>query len=155
MGAVAFAVAVIMTAVVGVSFMGAVGAFRYVSFTADGADLFALVCAVAVMWYGWVVFAAALFPGRGNAMIGISWGFALVMPGLSAVPFPDVVHQVLHALTFLDPVAYLGSFGSDSHGSDSVLGISSIGVRTLTALVIGIVAIAAGTRIWATREVTA
>ncbi|HZO95617.1 MAG TPA: hypothetical protein VFB22_17845 [Candidatus Baltobacteraceae bacterium] len=150
--AAGLAIAAVMGLVIALSVVGALGGFPYVTFGPDTAVHVVLALCVAVMWYGWVLLAAALFPGRGNAMIGVSWAFALFVPGLALMPLPTLFHDIAVAITYLDPLAYLGSNGPES---DNLLVFTSPGIRAAAALLIGVVAVAVGTRLWATREVTA
>lgn len=105
----------------------------------------------AVMWYGLVVFVSALLPGRGNAVAGGSWAYALIVPGLAHVPFPPLLHQVTVALNYLNPLMYLKSSGGG--GGDIVF--ASGGGTLAIAWIVGIACIAAGAYIWSKREVKA
>jgi hypothetical protein len=111
----------------------------------------------AVMWYGSIVLIAAVLPGHAARIVGASWAYALIVPGLAAIPFPAPLHLIVVALNFLNPLAYLSH-----HSNDSSVQISSgptipgtISEHALVAWTIGIVAIAIGTQIWARREVPA
>ena len=150
--AAGYAIASVMGMVVALSFLGSVNMFRYVSFGSEDAMNIVLAITVAIMWYGWVLFAGALFPGRGNAMIGVSWAFALIMPSIALMPLPTLMHDLALGITYLDPLAYVGSSSEHSSG---LLTFTSVGMRTLVSFAIGVVAIVAGTGLWATREVTA
>jgi|GEM_PF-6127482 len=149
----AFAVllAAAMGAVVAFSLMGAFGATRFLTFDPASLAYVGLAAAVAVMLYGWVVFVASLVPGRGNAVVGVCWAFAIFVPGLVELPVSGLLHAIAVGLAWLDPIAYIGSIGGDAQ-SNIIPGSES--VRAGVAFAIGVLAIAVGTRIWATREVT-
>ena len=128
------------------------GLASYITFQSNAVNVVFLAFGCAVMWYGLVVLLTALLPGRGNAIAGASWAYVLIVPGLSKIPFPAALHQVMVALNYLNPLAYIGSIGSSR--PDSVIA-GSQGAHIAAVWVIGIAAVAIGTRLWATREVPA
>lgn len=131
------------------------GVLPYVTLQAgEGPTLLAVVLGCAAMWYGLVVLAAALAPGRAGTIVGLSWAFALVIPALAHSGFPAPFNAIFAALQYLDPLAYVGSLGS-SHGNVSPLGMEPMGLRAAVSWAIGLAALAIGTRIWAAREVPA
>ena len=111
----------------------------------------ALVFGAAVMWYGLVVLVTTLLPGRGNAIAGASWGYALIVPGLASIPFPPLLHQAMVALNYLNPMAYIGNQGSSSH--PLIAGTAE--QHAIAAWLIGLVAVAVATQLWTKREVPA
>jgi hypothetical protein len=113
-------------------------------------DWFLLPLGCAVMWYGLVLLVSMLLPGRAGAIAGGSWAYALIVPGLSQIPFPPLLHQVVFALNYINPMAYIGT--SSKNGTFLP---GSPDAHTIAVWLIGIAAIAAGTRLWATREVPA
>ena len=132
------------------------GLTKYLVWGAEGFTFFVLPIGCAVMWYGLVVLCSALFPGRGNAVAGVSWAYALIVPGLSQIPFPPLIHQVMLGLNYINPLAYLGNtnFDVSVHTSGGILAGSATD-HTIAAWLIGMAALAVGTRLWASREVSA
>ncbi|GAC1572575.1 MAG: hypothetical protein NVS3B7_03340 [Candidatus Elarobacter sp.] len=137
------------------------GINKYFVFSTNLLHEVLIAFACAVMWYGLIVFFSALMPLCANVVVGISWAYALIVPGLAQIPFPTPVHVVLVALTYLDPLAYLGhdsvTVSSDttvSAGTHSTIAGSG-NEHVVAAFLIGLAAIAIGTRIWSTREVPA
>ena len=144
----------ILTAII-----AAFGGIGYLGSPSDALVVVGLVGAVMVMWYGLVTLATTLFPARGGAIVGISWAAFIVTPAVARIPFPQPVSGLLHALLFLDPMAYLtGIHGSISFGSDesdtSAL-IFSVGLRSAVAAVIGIIALAAAIQVWNRKDAVA
>jgi ABC-type transport system involved in multi-copper enzyme maturation permease subunit len=141
----------IFTVVVALLTLVILGLLQYVTPShGSWAELPALA-GVAVMWYGLVVFVSALLPGRGNAVAGGSWAYALIVPGLTQVPFPPLLHQVTVALNYLNPLTYLESSG----GRRGDIVFAHGGATLAVAWTIGIACIAAGAYIWSKREVKA
>jgi hypothetical protein len=103
-----------------------------------------------LMWYAMISVAAARLPGRGPLLAGLSWG---VFPAITALAlahnFPVWLHDVLYALNYLDPMAWMG--GTTPQGNSSFLPFSVWG-RVLGTWSIAIVALAASVRLWSTRE---
>ena len=142
----------LFTVAVGVLTLLILGLLQYVAPGQQSWKHLPAMAGVAVMWYGLVVFVSALLPGRGNAVAGASWAYALIVPGLTQMPFPPLVHQVTVALDYLNPLMYLQSHGARegevvfAYGGGAVLAI---------AWAIGIVCTAAGAYLWATRDAKA
>jgi hypothetical protein len=128
----------------------AIGIGKYLTFGDHVALSVLLVLGAAVMWYGLVVLVTTLLPGRGAAIAGGSWGYALIVPGLAHIPFPPLLHQVMVALNYLNPMAYLGQ------GSGSRELIAGSGEQHVIAVwLIGLAAVAIATQVWTKREVPA
>jgi hypothetical protein len=127
----------------------AIGIGKYVSFGHDVAGAVLLVFGAAVMCYGLVVFVTTLLPGRGSAIAGGSWGYALIVPGLASIPFPPLLHQAMVALNYLNPMAYIGNQGSGSHPLIAGSGEQ----HAIATWLIGLAALAIATQIWTKREV--
>jgi ABC-type transport system involved in multi-copper enzyme maturation permease subunit len=158
-------VAWLFTGAVVVIGIAALGLARYLTFR-DASDLTSflpLVLGCALMWYGLVLLASMFVPGRGNAIVGGSWAYALFVPGLAAIPFPPLLHKVMVALSYLDPLVYLSvhdaAGGTRSAvvqtGNNGALIGGSASLHTLITWAVAVVAVAVGTRIWAVREVPA
>ena len=128
----------------------AIGVEKYLSFDNHVASAAMLVIGAAVMWYGLVVLVTTLLPGRGNAIAGGSWGYALIVPGLAQIPFPPLLHQVMVALNYINPMVYIGQ-GS---GARSLLPGSG-DQHAIATWLIGLAAIAIATQLWTKREVPA
>lgn len=152
----AMLVAWLATAVAVVIGIVALGLSKYFVYGTEGFTFIVLPFGCAVMWYGLIVLISALFPGRGSAVVGASWAYALIIPGLSQIPFPPLIHQVMLGLNYVNPLAYLGNlnFGSNVPSSRGILAGSATD-HTIAAWLIGLAALAIGTRIWASREVSA
>lgn len=135
----------------------ALGLGKYVVYDTVGLSMIGLVLGCAAMWYGLIVFFAALVPGRGGAVAGFSWGYALVVPAISLIGFPPVIRTAIGLLNYLSPLAYLGSTAVDSNGGmSSQTLIAGTGLEhTIATWAIGAVALVAGAYIWSKREVPA
>jgi hypothetical protein len=129
----------------------ATGLGKYITFGSRDFVFLALVFGAAVMWYGLVVLLTTLLPGRGGAIAGGSWGYALIVPGLAAIPFPTALHQVMVALNYLNPMAYIGNRSSESH---SII-IGTLPQHAVATWLIGLAAVAIATQLWTRREVPA
>ena len=104
----------------------------------------------ALMWYAVISVAAARLPGRGPLIAGLAWGVFPVLAGLyHAASFPLWLHDVIYALNFLNPMAWLG--GTTPQGNSSIIPLSLWG-RVLGESAIAIVALIASVRLWSTRE---
>ena len=103
-----------------------------------------------LMWYAMISVAAARLPGRGPLLAGLSWG---VFPAVTALAmahnFPIWLHDILYALNYLDPMAWMG--GTTPQGNSSFLPFSIWG-RIMGTWTIAIVALVASVRLWSTRE---
>ena len=140
------------------------GGLAYLNFDRSVWDIVIVFGAATVMWYGLIVAAAALFPGRGPMIAGASWAFAFVVSGLLTAPFPAALHALIVALSYLDPIVYIGSVGDTSspHAKAAVsvmFGQSPMSlpgnVRVLLALALGALFLTFGTQLWSKREIPA
>ncbi len=148
------AVAWILGLVVSAIVFAVLGTFKDIVVGYDFVPSLVALMAVAVMWYGMIVLVASLFPGRGNTVVWAAWAYALFVPGLYAIPLPPLGHAVTVALNYIDPLTYISHLGADSGHRNPILPADDL-THALIAFSIGIVALAIGTRLWATREVTA
>jgi hypothetical protein len=116
---------------------------------------FALGMGGAAMWYGLVSVAAARLEGHGARVAALSWAVFLIGGGVIAAPVPDLLHYVIVALNYLNPLAWLGDLSSSGvhagGGIHSVLHLDPW-ARALGAWAIALVAIVASTKLWSTRE---
>ncbi|HTJ28602.1 MAG TPA: hypothetical protein VMA36_20785 [Candidatus Limnocylindria bacterium] len=103
-----------------------------------------------LMWYGLVTLVSVRFPERCGMIAGLSWVAFLVLGGLWNASFPPLIHGLIVALNYLNPIAYFGNFGSDVQ--QQIIPLSGT-LRTLIAWCIGIAALAGTIRLWSTREV--
>lgn len=142
----------------------ALGLWPYVTATSQsgGAWDAPLAFGCAVMWYGLVVLCTVLVPGRGTAIAGASWAYVLFVPALAAIPFPPLLHSVMAALNWLNPLAYLSTRSNrhDGMGAHIDLGsgapiAGSTTVHLMVVWLIGLVAVAIAARLWTVREVPA
>jgi hypothetical protein len=127
------------------------GIGKYLTFGDHVGTYGLLVFGAGVMWYGLVVLVTTLLPGRGAAIAGASWGYALIVPGLASIPFPPLLHQIMVGLNYLNPMAYIGNQGSSSHAIIP----GSHEQHAVAAWLIGLVAVAIATQVWTKREVPA
>jgi hypothetical protein len=104
----------------------------------------------ALMWYAVISVAAARLPGRGPLLAGVAWGLFPILAGLYHVQwFPIWLHDVVYALNFLNPMAWLG--GTTPQGNSSIIPFSPWG-RVLGEYVIAVALLVASVRLWSTRE---
>ena len=82
----------------------------------------------ALMWYAVISGVAARLPGRGPLIAGLAWGVFPVLAGLfHAHSFPIWLHDVIYALNFLNPMAWLG--GTTPQGNSSILPFGVLDAR--------------------------
>ncbi|HEV3088187.1 MAG TPA: hypothetical protein VGX96_13270 [Candidatus Elarobacter sp.] len=141
----------IFTLAVALAALAVLGLARYIEPGSQSWTSIPLILGVAVMWYGLVLFVSAVFPGHPARIAGASWAYALIVPALTHVPFPPLLHQVTVALNYLNPLSYLQS--SSRPGGDMVFANGMAGMYVAWA--IGIACVVAGTYLWANREVKA
>ena len=103
----------------------------------------------ALMWYAVVSVIAARLPGRGPLLAGLSWAVFLILTGLVHAHFPVWLHDVIYALNYLNPTAWLG--GMTPQGNSSILPYS-VWTRTICEWLIAIALLIASVRLWSTRE---
>ena len=131
--------------------MALFGVLSFVRFDAAKSLTVLLLCmGVAAMWYGLISVAAARVAGHGARFASLSWAVFLILGGLAAAPLPDLLHYLIVALNYLNPLSWLGHIGSSSH-SNNVIPFDAP-VRAAGAWAIAIVAIVASVKLWATRE---
>ncbi len=117
---------------------------------------------VAFMWYGLIVLATARVPGRAGLIAGLSWPVFTIGASLLAAQFPSAVHTVIVAINYLNPLNYYET----GHGTGINIAITtdassysrtvlqySLPMRALATACIAAGALAAGVRLWATREI--
>lgn len=127
----------------------AVGMAKYITVPAEFPTFMVLAFGCAVMWYGLVLLLSTFFPGHGARIVGASWAYVFIVPGLSQIPFPAPIHQIMVALNYVNPLAYFGNQGSQH--VQSVL-VGTLEQHTVATWVIGIVAAGIAARIWTVRE---
>jgi hypothetical protein len=104
----------------------------------------------ALMWYAVVSVAAARLPGRGALFAGLSWAVFLMLTGFVHAHFlPQWLHDVVYALNYLNPTAWLG--GMTPQGNSSILPYDVV-TRTVCEWAIALALIVASIRLWSTRE---
>jgi hypothetical protein len=104
----------------------------------------------ALMWYSVVSVVAARLPGRGPLLAGLSWAVFLILSALvHAHNFPVWLHDVIYALNYLNPTAWLG--GMTPQGNSSILPYS-VWTRTICEWLIAAALLIATVRLWSTRE---
>jgi len=117
---------------------------------ADAPYEFALGVGTLVMWYALIVATAARFPGRGGLIAGLSWGVFLVLGALWSLPLPWLIHDLVTALNYLSPLAYLSASDTTNHGHHAIA-LSALWLA-IVPWCIGIAALVAAVRLWSTRE---
>jgi hypothetical protein len=129
-----------------------VGVSKYAVYDSKTISIALLGLGTAVMWYGLVSAAAARLPGRGGMLAGLSWLAFLVIGGLTAAPFPALIHGLVDTLNYLNPLAYFnGVNGANADHLGTTVPLNVIG-RAFVTWAIGLVAIFASVRLWSTRE---
>lgn len=128
-----------------------VGALSHVTFDpADVVRTFLLGYGAALMWYAVVSVAAARLPGRGAMFAGLSWAVFLLLSVLvHAHILPPWLHDVVYALNYLNPTAWLG--GMTPQGNSSILPYD-VWTRTICEWAIALALLVASVRLWSTRE---
>ena len=138
----------ILAMIVGIAIIGGLPVLTFDPWST--LDSVCLAVGGAVMWYAVISVAAARLPGRGPLFAGLAWGVFPVLAGLfHAHSFPLWLHDVVYALNFLNPMAWLG--GTTPQGNSSILPFSYWG-RVSGEWAIAIVALVASVRLWSTRE---
>ncbi len=141
-------VIMIVAMIAGIAIIGGLPALTF-----DAQSTFESVCLAvggALMWYAVISVAAARLPGRGPLFAGLAWGVFPILAGLfHAHSFPLWLHDVVYALNFLNPMAWLG--GTTPQGNSSILPFSYWG-RVFGEWAIAIGALIVSVRLWATRE---
>jgi hypothetical protein len=128
-----------------------VGLIKYTVYDPRTISIALLGLGTAVMWYGLVSAAAARLPGRGPMLAGLSWLVFLVIAALNAAPFPALIHGLVVALNYLNPLAYFS--GVNTSNADTLTKVPlTAAARELVTWAIGLVAIFASVRLWSTRE---
>jgi hypothetical protein len=128
-----------------------VGVSKYVVYDPRTISIALLGLGTAVMWYGLVSAAAARLPGRGSMLAGLSWVVFLVIAGLNAAPFPALVHGLIAALNYLNPLAYFSGMNTGNADSLTVVPLAIV-AREWVTWMIGLLAIFTSVRLWSTRE---
>jgi hypothetical protein len=103
----------------------------------------------ALMWYAVISVAAARLPGRGPLFAGLAWGVFPILAGLFHAHFPIWLHDVVYALNFVNPMAWLG--GTTPQGNSSIMPFS-VWERVFGETAIAIALVVASVRLWSTRE---
>jgi hypothetical protein len=146
--AVCFCVALgaILLAIWAYGFAGAI------KMDADAPYELALGVGTVVMWYALIVAASARFPGRGGMIAGLSWGAVILVGGMWSLPLPWLIHDLITALNYLSPLAYLSASAGDAsnHGHHAIALTGPW--LAIVPWCIGIAALVAGVRLWSTRE---
>jgi hypothetical protein len=96
--------------------------------------------------------AAARVEGHGARFAALSWAIFLILVLVTAAPVPALIHYLIVALNYLNPLAWLGNLGSShSDGGNHVIPFAA-SIRAAGAWAIAIVAIVASVKLWSTRE---
>lgn len=115
----------------------------------------ALGMGAAAMWYALVSVAAARLEGHGVRVAALSWAVFLIGGGVIAAPLPDLLHYVIVALNYLNPLAWLGDLSSSGvHANGGIHSVIPLPgwARALGAWAIALIALVASTKLWSTRE---
>ncbi|MDB5043490.1 MAG: hypothetical protein JWN27_4216 [Candidatus Eremiobacteraeota bacterium] len=128
------------------------GLLKYAVYDSTTVLVTLLGLGAAVMWYGLVSAVAARLPGRGSMLAGLSWVVFLVVGGLIAAPFPTLLHALIVALNYLNPLAYFGGVNTANVDHLATRIPMSVEWRTAVTWLVGVAAIFASVRLWSTRE---
>ena len=115
---------------------------------ADGTLWLSIVLAAGcvVMWYALCLVVAAPMPERAGMIAGLSWAVFIVLGILVTVPTPPLVHGLMVALNYLNPLAYFS--GSDK----GTMLTASTGLKAAIVWIVSIAALTGAVRLWSTRE---
>ena len=104
--------------------MASVGFLKYLFVDAGSLKVAALGLGVAFMWYGMLQALTSWQVGRGGMIIGLSWAlFSFVLPAVIILTMRTPgLHEIVLALSLLNPLAYLTSSSAHIH-----IGISARG----------------------------
>jgi hypothetical protein len=118
--------------------------------------LFVFGIGVTLMWYGSLQAATAWYSGKGGVIVGLSWPafFILLVLG-SYEGFGPIVHALVVALDYINPLVYFASLMSDANGhanNATALGLP-LQVRVLVVYVLGAAGCAIAVFSWKRIEV--
>jgi hypothetical protein len=116
-----------------------------IAFDADVWTLLVLGLGFAFALYA-VVRALGTIFGHGGLFAGLIWAFGLLLVGLSSLHLPWLLHDLVVALNFVNPIAYLESFDTND-AAKSVLPLSFEG-RLIGEWLLVIVAAAGSVVAW-------
>ncbi|MBC5824721.1 MAG: hypothetical protein GIW99_02580 [Candidatus Eremiobacteraeota bacterium] len=138
--AIIIAMAAALLAIVAV--LATFGLATFIS--ADGALAATLLgFGVALSWYAVSQAASASLRSKGRAVSGFAWPVAFALIALSFAPLQTMLHEVVLALNFLNPLAYLSTVAvtTNDHGTSAASG--GVLPLTLSARIIGVYLLAA------------
>jgi hypothetical protein len=142
-----------------IGFVSAIDGFGDLGSPLDALEVGALMGSVMLMWYALVTLLSTLIPGRGGAIVGISWAVFAVLPGIAQIDFPQPIAGLIHLLLFVDPLFYLtgwhGSFSFGDHGIEQQKTVIHAGIRSAAAAVIGVIALIAAVQVWIRKDASA
>jgi hypothetical protein len=98
----------------------ALGLTGFISVDARAWTTLALICGIALAYYGMVRALTVGFPGRGGAITGSSWAIAYLLILFTALPLPSIFHTALVVINFVNPLAYLTQMGSNGEQSGAI-----------------------------------
>lgn len=150
----AILIAYLVSVVVAVAFIAAIGLFDRIVADSQWVVSLALGVGATLMWYALVVLASARFPGRGALIAGLSWAVFLVVAGLWSAPLPPLMHLLLNTLNYVNPMAYISGTIDSASGHVQISHAVALGDtgRAILAWCIAAVATTVAIRLWATRE---
>ncbi len=102
-----------------------------------------------LMWYAVISVAASRLPGRGPLLAGLSWGLFPILASLVFFHFPVWLHDVIYALNYLNPMAWMG--GMTPQRDMSIFPLD-VWPRIACEWAICLVLLVASVRLWSTRE---
>ncbi|HEY9180739.1 MAG TPA: hypothetical protein VIO32_08455 [Candidatus Baltobacteraceae bacterium] len=120
----------------------------------DGAWYIAFAVAAPIAWYALITAASASLKRGPGAVVGLGWVVALLIPGV-AVPLKAVANDnyiaawfyaIFHALSYIDPIAYL-SFSGASKSSYPLPLEASVGAMCALIGIYSVLAIAQWRRV--------
>jgi hypothetical protein len=134
-------------------FFALFGAFNLLVLDWETPVTAAIALGSAAMWYGLIALASARTAGHGVRFAGLSWAVFLIMGTIWAAPLPPLLHAIIAALNYLNPVAWVGGISSSSHGHTQHVINLPLYARALATWGIAAVAVALSVRLWSTREI--
>jgi hypothetical protein len=99
------------------AFFAIFGALKQLTLDSGIPVAFALGLGTALMWYGLITLVTSRMSGRGALIAGLSWAAFLLIGGVWAAPLPPIIHGMITALNYLNPIAYFGGISSGGHGT--------------------------------------
>jgi hypothetical protein len=115
--------------------MWSLGLMQFLSIDAYTWSGLLLSAGVAFAYYGVVRAITVNVPGRAGAIAGASWVVGYILVLLGALQLPAALHDIVMAINYFNPLAYLNGVHENGSGTTTMTGIIPLGVPARTALV--------------------